>query len=496
MDEKCRLPNESCWLKDESQYEAPSIDSMEWSNFNVTPWYRETFRMAIVLEDLSEKATLFSAGKLPLCRSCFDRTFNYVQKARSRCQSDAQAVQKFLKDLPKKFAAPVPPSPTTVEETSDKSGSGDERPTRDVNGDDGSQRVQFGSYTLNKQQLDQLIEFCSETDGNDDKEISDRLTEQQLEELYGAMDAFKLHVESTIEELQSSPEFAMEEAIKENGSEDEDLRRFLDGIEVNQEDLDEKYPVNEQELEEMHKEIEYLQEHMASIKERQGWVRSDIDEELIKIRDLEFQEMHDVSGHEDLNHTLFSMMAESDYLYYLLSKPRFSPLVTISSTNRNFVYIVNNSRLSFDCCPEENLNWPEINSAWSILLMGMKAVENLLRTSYHKKMDGAAFLYNLKPMRGVSIIRGKGISHLLEGYGEAIENKAYLRAILAFAIYMKQICKISEGIIGPENSLKCAPVEMMFESIVRKGRGYNITKAHMQSVVVAIIKCAKLFQKR
>ena len=124
-----------------------------------------------------------------------------------------------------------------------------------------------------------------------------------------------------------------------------------------------------------------MKKHIATTKERQNYLNSGIQEELIKIRDLQFQEQQDISEHEDSNYMLYSMMGETDFLEYLLSKPRFSPLVTITSTNRNIVYNVNNSRLSFDCHPDENLNWREINSAWSILVMGMKAVENLLKVS-------------------------------------------------------------------------------------------------------------------
>ena len=111
--------------------------------------------------------------------------------------------------------------------------------------------------------------------------------------------------------------------------------------------------------------------------------------------------------------------------------------------------------------------------------------------------DSTVLSYQLKPLRCASIIQGHGISHVLKGYGNAIQNKGYLRAILAFAIYMKQICEISEDIIGLKYPLQNAPVETMFASVVNKEiRSTNISSIHMQSVVVAIVKCAKLFQKR
>ena len=404
--------NEPCWLQNESRYEEATNDGgMEWSGDHITSWYSETFKMGKVLQDLHDGGEEFSSGRLPLCRSCFDRTFNYVNKTWRRCQGDAYELQKFL------------------------------------------------------QNLHEILPRVEQKMNRSDEESTEK----------------DKHNEDNKEE---------------------------DGID--QETLERCNAIDAKEHEKLNRELDFLQKHVTFIKEKQQWVQSEIQQELIKIRDLEYQELQEISDLEDLNYTLFSMMAENDYLEYLLSKPRLSPLVTISSspitispTNKNIVYIVNNSRLSFDCCPEENLNWQEINSAWTSLVMGMKAVENiLLKESRHnrKVMEIADAIprYKVKPMRAVSIIHGGNSTdkaYALRGYGKAIENKGYLRAILAFAIYVKQICQISQDVVGTKHPLRDAPVEKMFESIARGGPS-KVSTVHMQSVVFAIVKCAKLFQIR
>ena len=468
MDEKCRLPNESYWLKNESQYDAPTTESMEWSSDNITSWYSETFNMGIVLQDLRDGALEFSAGELPLCRSCFDRTFNYVQKAWRRCQSDAREVQIFVKNLPSKFPPPSSTDESAKVDQGDASVDADQPTLDDI-------------YIADEQQLEDV------------KEVLRKCESEVLE--------VQKHLEDLLSKcLQPSSPVAesTDESVKaDRGSKSESDKQDTDEKEgdANQQTLDDSDIPDEQVLEELHKELDFLKGYIVIAKDKQNWLNAEIQQELIKIRDLEFQGLQDVSDHEDLNYTLCSIMGESDYLEYLLSRPRLSPLVTISSTKRNFVYHVNNSRLSFDCCSEENLNWPEINSAWSILVMGMKAVESLLKAYCNKNLDSTVLSYQLKPLRCASLIHGKGISHVLKGYGNAIKNKGYLRAILAFAIYMKQICKICEDVIGPEYPLQNAPVEIMFASIISEEKS-NITSIHMQSVVVAIVKCAKLFQIR
>ena len=265
-----------------------------------------------------------------------------------------------------------------------------------------------------------------------------------------------------------------EEDGKGNYAEDEDIIRQCN-------DMDEKG------LGELTIQFARLQTHLSSIREKRRWVLSETEQELQTIRDLEHQKEEETAVLERYNEMLYSMSAEAKYLTFLLSPPRYAPLCLISSSGKRNVFFINSSRLSFDCIPDQNLNWCEINSAWSILSLAMKIAQN------SSNIANRSLTFSIKPLRGVTIVYGNGKAYVLQGYGDtAMANKNYVRAVLALAIYVKEVCTLSKAPFCSDHFLSSAPVEKMFRQVLS---GYStITEVHMNAVVLAIVRCCRLFQ--
>lgn len=134
-----------------------------------------------------------------------------------------------------------------------------------------------------------------------------------------------------------------------------------------------------------------------------------------------------------------------------------------------------------------NLNWAEINSAWSNIALITKIIQNDM------KVCDSKLKFAVMPMHSHCIVHGNNKAYVLEGFGKAVENKDYVRAILAFAIYVKEICSFSNCVVHRGYPLGAAPVERMFNVALGS---HSLSEMHMDAVVRDIVLSIRMFEGR